>query len=84
MSTRAERLLRIACGLALLGLALVVWSVVDPRPLPIVLGLSLGQVIGTVSFGLYLLIVAIDLGLKRRDSMAPPSGRPLGSRPPPA
>ncbi len=83
MSTRAERLLRVACVFALIGLALMVWSVLDPRPMPVIVGLSLGQAVGTASFGLYLLVVAVDLGLKRRASMPPPSAEPPESPPPP-
>jgi hypothetical protein len=64
--TRTERALRWACVFALIGLVLMVWSVVDPRPVPVLVGLSLGQLIGTLSFALFLFVVARDLGLKRK------------------
>jgi hypothetical protein len=64
--TRRDRILRFASGFALLGLGLMTWSVLDPRWVPVMLGLSLGQAIGTTSFALYLLVVAADLGIRRR------------------
>lgn len=51
--------------LTLIGLALMVWSVLQPTPLPTILAMSLGQVFGTVAFGLFLLAIIIDL---RRDA----------------
>jgi peptidoglycan/LPS O-acetylase OafA/YrhL len=76
-STRREKALRIASVLALLALVLMVWSVLDPRPAPVLIGLSVGQGIGTLSFVLYLLVVAADLRIKRRLAReeAPPSSR---------
>lgn len=62
--SRRERALRIASVLALVGLALMVWSVVDPTPFPVILGLSVGQGIGTLSFLLYLVVIAADLGVR--------------------
>ena len=56
-----EKLVRVAAVLALIGLALFVWSVLDPRPVPVVVGMSVGQGIGTLSFLLYLLAVYLDL-----------------------
>lgn len=64
--TRRDRTLRFASFFALLGLALMVWSVLDPRWMPVMLGLTLGQAIGTASFALYLIVVAADLGIRRR------------------
>jgi hypothetical protein len=64
--TRRERLLRVACVLALVALALIVWSMLDPRPLPVLVGLSLGQALGTLSFLAFLIIVAADLHLRRK------------------
>ncbi len=64
--TRRERALQIASVFALLGLALMVWSVLDPSPFPVILGLSVGQGIGTLSFLIYLLVIAADLGIRRK------------------
>jgi hypothetical protein len=55
------KLVRAASVLALVGLALFVWSVLDPRPVPVVVAMSVGQGIGTLSFLLYLAAVLIDL-----------------------
>ena len=56
-----EKLVRVAAVLALIGLTLFVWSVLDPRPVPVVVAMSVGQGIGTLSFLLYLLAVYLDL-----------------------
>jgi peptidoglycan/LPS O-acetylase OafA/YrhL len=53
--------LRIAAVCALLGLALMIWGVVDPRPIALVIAMSVGQALGTLSFALYLLAVFVDL-----------------------
>jgi len=75
VSTRREKVLRVASVSALVGLVLMVWSVLDPRPLPVLVGLSIGQAVGTLSFLLYLLVVATDLRVKKRlgDDSGPPS-----------
>lgn len=68
-----ERLIRVACVLALVGLALMTWSVVDPRVWPVLVALSAGQVIGTISLLLYAVVVIHDLGVLRRIRARPPS-----------
>jgi hypothetical protein len=60
------RLIRIACVLGLVALPLMVWSLLDPRVWPVLVALSIGQVIGTLSFVLFLVVVARDLALGRR------------------
>jgi hypothetical protein len=55
------RVLRIACLCALAALALMSWSLFDPRPLPVILAMSVGQVLGTLSFLAFLYVVALDL-----------------------
>ena len=59
-------LLRVASVLSLVALALMMWSLFDPRPPPVLIALSLGQVIGTASFALYLAIVVWNLRRRRR------------------
>ena len=49
--------LRIAAVLTLVGLALMVWSLVQPTPLPVMLAMTVGQAVGTVAFALYLVVV---------------------------
>jgi hypothetical protein len=67
MRPHVPRLIIASSILTLLGLALMVWSVIQPTPLPTILAMSLGQVIGMSAFGLYILAIALDL---RRDARA--------------
>ena len=60
-----RKLLVGASILTLIALALMVWSVVQPTPLPTILAMSLGQGIGTIAFGMYVLAIVIDI---RRDA----------------
>lgn len=57
---KSTRLLRFAAILALVGLAFMVWSLVDPRPIPIMAAMSVGQGLGTVSFVIFLVVVLQD------------------------
>lgn len=59
-------LLRAACVLGLVALPLMVWSVFDPTVWPVLIALSAGQAIGTLSFVLFLVVVARDLALARK------------------
>jgi preprotein translocase subunit SecF len=61
-----ERLLRVAAILALVALPLMVWSIVVPTVWPVLVALSIGQGIGTLSFLLFLVAVARDLGVKKK------------------
>jgi hypothetical protein len=61
-----ERIVRVAAILALVALPLMVWSVLDPRVWPVLVALSLGQAVGTLSFVLFLIAVARDLGVKKK------------------
>ena len=56
-----ERRVRRACYLALAALALIIWSLVQPAPLPVIGAMSLGQLLGTLSLGFFLYAVAADL-----------------------
>lgn len=66
--------LRIACVLAMVGLALMMWSLFDPRPPPILVALSLGQVIGTFSLAIYGFVVVRDY--RERHAPAPAVVKP--------
>lgn len=59
-------LLRIACGLAVVGLAFMMWSLFDPRPPPVLIALSVGQGIGTLSFVLFLVVIVRDYRSRAR------------------
>jgi hypothetical protein len=54
------RLLRVAAFLALAGLAFMVWSLLDPRPVPIMAAMSVGQGLGMLSFLLFAVVLIID------------------------
>jgi hypothetical protein len=58
---RSERVVRAACILTIAALGLIVWSVLDPRPLPVILAMSAAQGIGTLSFVAFLVVVLADL-----------------------
>jgi hypothetical protein len=64
------RILQIASTLALVALGLFVWSLFDPRPVPVILAMSVGQVLGTLSFAAFVGVVLYDL--KRVMSEGPP------------
>jgi hypothetical protein len=62
-----DTLLRGAAVLTLLALGLMVWSMLDPTPLPVMLAMSLGQMLGTFAFALYGFAVWKDLIRIRRE-----------------
>lgn len=64
-------LVRLACVLALLALALMCWSVLNPRPLPVIFAMSLGHAVGGTAFVCYLLAVVLDAGQRTPTSSAP-------------
>jgi hypothetical protein len=55
-------MVRVACWIALVGLAVLCASIVYPAPLLIIFAMSGGQVIGIVAFLCYLLAVLMDVG----------------------
>jgi hypothetical protein len=80
-ATRAPaRWLRTSAVLTLLGLALMVWAILDPRATPVVIAMSLGQGLGTLAFVIYLGVVLADL---RRARVFPDAetGEPPGEEP---
>jgi hypothetical protein len=62
----SEGVLRAAAVLALIALPLMLWSLFDPTVWPLMLTLSVGQAIGTLSFLLFLGVVARDLAVGRK------------------
>lgn len=68
-------LLRAACVLGLVALPLMVWSVFDPTVWPVLIALSVGQAIGTLSFVLFLVVVARDLALAKKLGKEGESGK---------
>jgi hypothetical protein len=61
-----DRLVRVSCYLALGALPLMVWSVLDPTVWPVLMALSAGQAIGTLSLSLFLVVVARDLNVRAK------------------
>ncbi len=68
------RLLQASAVVTLLALALMVWSMLQPTPLPVMLAMTVGQGLGTLALGAYLYVVIRDLRrnyVKRRTSQEP-------------
>jgi len=53
--------IRLACWVALVGLAVMVASILYPAPLPVIFAMSVGQVIGIAAFLCYLLSILMDV-----------------------
>ncbi|MBK9265532.1 MAG: hypothetical protein IPM54_37810 [Polyangiaceae bacterium] len=78
-----ERQVRIACVLALVALALIIFSLLVPKPLPVIVAMSVAQGIGTLSLLVFLRVVIREvwraMGTKAsastgdRQSEAPPA-----------
>ena len=62
----SEELVVVSCVAALFTLCLMAWSVVDPGVWPVLVALSVGQVIGTLSLLLFLVVVARDLRVREK------------------
>ena len=76
-----RRLVLISTITTLASLGLMVLGIVFPKPLLLVLAMSLGQLFGTLSLALYLLAIVLDLqGVGEHDEIAPHIGldRPRG------
>jgi hypothetical protein len=61
-----ERALRLACVAALLALALMVWSLLEPTPMPVLVAMSAGQVLGTLSLLVFVAVVVVDIRSNQR------------------
>ncbi len=61
-----ERLVRFACVVGLAALSLMVLSVLDRTVWPVLVALSVGQGLGTLSLLVFVVAIAKDLGLRRR------------------
>ena len=70
-----RRLVLISTITTLVALGLMVISIVFPKPLLLVLAMSLGQLFGTLSLALYLLAIVLDLqGVGEHEDIAPHIG----------
>jgi uncharacterized membrane protein YbhN (UPF0104 family) len=74
MSARgASRWLIVACVSALAALALMTWQIFDPTVWPVIVAMSLGQVLGTASFAAFAYVVFTDYRAQRKSSGVAPS-----------
>ncbi len=72
----SKRVLDLACVVALVALVLISWSMVDPRPIPVILAMSVGQVLGTLSFAAFLVVVVRDLRRAQLNDVSSERGSP--------
>jgi hypothetical protein len=61
-----KRLLQVSALLTLVGLALMVWSLFEPTPIPVILAMSVGQGVGMLAFGIFGGVVIVDQMRKQR------------------
>ena len=73
------RLLQLSCVLTLVGLALMVWSMLVPTPMPVIFAMSVGQLVGTVAFGMFGYVVLVDQVRKQRAKGAARAARELAT-----
>jgi hypothetical protein len=66
------KLTRVACVLALLGLSLMSYSILDPRAIPVITAMSVGHLFGIGAFACYLLAIVLDIRNRGRADSAPP------------
>jgi hypothetical protein len=76
-------IVRSACACTLASLGLMSWSLLDPRPLPVIVAMSLGQVLGTLSFASYAYVVVRDLRPLRGSPARPAGSDDTEPQPPP-
>jgi hypothetical protein len=63
---RLDRWLTFACVCALAALGLMTWQILDPTVWPVMVAMSLGQVLGTASFAVFGYVVFADFRAHRR------------------
>ncbi len=79
---RSETLLRVACVLTLVSLTLIGWAVLHPRPMPVIVAMSVGQGLGTLAVLLFAIVVLRDLRPVMR-APVPEAAPSQSQRPPP-
>jgi hypothetical protein len=62
----SQKLITTSCVLGLVAMAMMCWSVLDPTPVPVLVAMSVGQAVGTLSLLCYLAAVAIEARRQRR------------------
>jgi uncharacterized membrane protein YbhN (UPF0104 family) len=63
---RLQRWLVVSCVCALAALALMTWQIFVPTVWPVIVAMSLGQVLGTASFAAFGYVVFVDYRTRRR------------------
>ncbi|HEY6039274.1 MAG TPA: hypothetical protein VIV58_33560 [Kofleriaceae bacterium] len=61
------KLLYASAILTLIALGLMVWSLFQPTPLPVMVAMSVGQALGTAAFAAYGYVVVRDILRIRRE-----------------
>ena len=73
---RNRRILEAASVTTLVALGLILWSEAVPKPLPVIVAMSVGQGLGTLSLLAFVWVVVSDLRSARRrarqSSIPPP------------
>jgi len=65
------KLLYASAILTLIALGLMVWSLFQPTPLPVMVAMSVGQGLGTAAFAAYGYVVVRDILRIRREKRNP-------------
>ncbi len=73
------QLIRLACVLSLAGLAIIVYSILSPRPLAVISAMSVGHGIGGAAFLCYVLAIVLDTASRERGAKGQ---RADGNQPP--
>jgi hypothetical protein len=69
---REHRLLDLACVGTLVSLALMTWQLFDPTVWPVMVAMSVGQVLGTASLVAFGYVVYADYRARRRATKGAP------------
>ena len=81
LADSVQHLTRVACVFALLGLALMSYSVLDPRAVPVIVAMSVGHAFGIIAFACYLLAVILDVRRGGRSTSIAPPPAPVDGTP---
>jgi len=78
-SDKRMRVLRFAAVLAIVALGMILWAIHDSGVIPVMISMSVGQGLGTLSLVLYLVVLVTDI----RRRLEPTGGTILRSVNPP-
>jgi hypothetical protein len=63
----SQRLITASCVLGLVAMGMMCWSVLDPTPVPVLVAMSVGQAVGTLSLLCYVAAVVIEVRRERSE-----------------